>query len=590
MKLTLFILISLFAGLTVKSQVNVSKYLWEYPLQHNLSVNTELRDKLRREMQAVIDSGSLFFRPVTCRYSDQVYESYFLYQEPGRILQTVAMAWPYLTGGQQSLLHEMVPLLFASTIHAPWAHNPVNRDTGIRREFYAADKIWGLNSGFGNYRPCIQNVYSVWLYLYRTGDTTAVEPWYNSIKTFYNTRTGEGIDPGNLYGSMSAHIGMARLARIFNDPGQVDAATLRLTAFLNNGLDIHYADSMAFYGKQGWNAPYANEYDPRSDYLGYRGYIFLNLSPELGRYLRDMVYTAVVQRHNEGLSRFPLWWLRQSPYFTRWTGDEGIGIPSEMFGMIMPVERWVIQKKSAALNAFMQSAPIGIADCYWLEALVLAMESDATDEWVDTRLFPFSTDISATLPGFKNLASSVMSGTDTCFGSLQTIVAGGNGQSFIVYPAGNAIMEAGEKVVLKDGTSVHPNGHLLARINTSGNYCPALRNGQDSVFKPENLTSGAEKGSMAYPTFSVFPNPSGGKFTLTLHSPEEVTGLHVSIFTLTGGKVVDKYFPGSTDTMLDLTGRPAGVYLLSVVITRRRGISTVITSGESKLVLIPSGR
>jgi len=391
MKKIFYILLISSISTSLFSQINVEKYLWEYPLQQNLVLNTDVTATLQSEMQRIIDTGNLMFRPLTCRYGDLIYDNYLLYHEPGRIFQTVALAYPYLNEAQKTTLRPMVAQLLNNNAHAPWSASPLNADAGTRREFYKSDIVWGLNSNFGSYRPTIQGVYSLWLYLYRSGDTAAIQPHYSSIRDFYNSKVGNNVDPGNLYGTMCAHIGMARLAKIFNDSAQVNFASSNLSNYLIRGLDMHYVDSMAFYGKNGWNAPYANEYDFNSDNWVYRGYIFLNLSPEIGRYLKDTLFTQVSQRHTQGLQRFPLWWIRQTPYFTRWTGYESIGIPSESFGMFTPVERWVMNGDAETMVSYLLSSPLGVADCYWIEALVYTLESGATDEWVDVRSTPFST-------------------------------------------------------------------------------------------------------------------------------------------------------------------------------------------------------
>jgi len=391
--LSIWMVFTVFAGLNLQAQPDVNKYLWEYPLQNGLVMDEGLTLLIREEMQKIIDAGSLEFRPVNCRYSDVMSDHYALYDEPGRLLQTVALAYPYMATSQQDSLRAFVSRLFLSNTHRPWAVNHVAADDGLIREFYQPEETWGLGSAFGQYRPTIQNVYSIWLYIYRTGDTAAVQPYYNDIRTFYSSKVGAGVDPGSLYGTMSAHIGMARLAGMFQDQAQVTTATANLTNYLNLGLDIAYVDQQAWQGQSGWNAPYAREYEARQDNWVYRGYIFLHLSPEMGRYLDDEVNDDAVERHTWGLERFPYWWLRQAQYFCRWTGDEGVGIPAEMMGMVMPMERYVIGRDFETMSSYLLSAPLGIADCYWIESAVYALESNATDQWADVRTVPFSLDI-----------------------------------------------------------------------------------------------------------------------------------------------------------------------------------------------------
>lgn len=446
--------------LRVFGQIDLTMYLWEFPVPQDFSPDQELVAILQAETDKIIQSGDLFYRPIMCRYSDQIYDHFFLYQEPGRILHTLAMAYPYLTTTQQQSVRNMAHALFADAVHQPWAATAPPRSAGKQREWFPYNEIWGEDSDFGLYRPAIQSVYSIWLYFYTTSDTIGIAPYYEQIKSFYTNKVNTGIDPGNLYGTMGAHIGMARLAHVFNDQQQISFATNRLDNALENGLDIHYVDSMAFYGLQGWNAPYAPEYHERRDNWIYRGQIFLGLTPEIGRYLKNELFEAIAERHQWALSRFPLWWIRQSPYFTRWTGDEGVGIPSEIFGMIMPIEKWVMNQHFEQMKAVMQSAPLADADAYWLESLVLAIESDATAQWTDVRTTTYDTEIQLDLPFVS---------TD----GINTITADGATLSGTILTQGNSAVHTAGIVFATHDTPTTNDGFVLS-LELSGNFSAVL--------------------------------------------------------------------------------------------------------------------
>lgn len=383
---------------TFFSQIDVDKYLWEYPLQEELVLNNELVNELRSHFDNIIESGDLFFRPLPCRYHDQLTEHYFLYKEPSRILQTIADAYPYLREDQKNTIRPMVAELLNDPIHRPWSMNLLSEVAGKNREPYESEVLWGEGNNYQRFRPTIQNVYAVWSYIYRTHDTLSIAPHYEDIRNFYQQKALAGSDRGDMYGTLSAHIGMARLANIFGDDATIQSARNRLVNLLDNAINIDNIDQIAAFGTSGWDAPYGEEYTQRKDQFIYRGYIFLNMSPEIGRFIKDHVFESVVERHQFGLERFPLWWLRQAPYFSRWTGDEGIGFPSESFGMFFPVERWVLNSEASRLSGFMRSAPIGIADSYWLEALINTIEAGGTDVWVDVREKSFEVDFVMGLP------------------------------------------------------------------------------------------------------------------------------------------------------------------------------------------------
>jgi hypothetical protein len=404
MKRIIILALAFFASFRVATgQVtneHIDAYLWEHPLQQGLVLQPELVDQLVAEIQRIIDSGDFFFRPLPNDFGDQLEDSYFLYREPGRILQTIAMAYPYLDATRQNNLRTMVQQLFSNTQHRPWASVPgqswlqyqLPLDEGKHRRPIAPTQVWG-NVDFGIYRPTIQNVYNVWLYVYRTGDLASVAPYYNAIRDFYLSKVGNNHDQGRLYSSMNSHIGMARLAHLFGQQSHIDQARSNLASALNFGLNMDLVDTLARRGTQGWNGAYTFAYTDRAINRVNLNYIFLNISPEIGRYLQEYLPAQTEARHNTMLNRFPLWFLREAPYFNRWTGDESIGIPGNTFGINVPLERWFRNVDAETLASYMISSPVGIADSYWLEALIMAIEANASDVFVDVRDVPFETDI-----------------------------------------------------------------------------------------------------------------------------------------------------------------------------------------------------
>jgi hypothetical protein len=52
---------------------------------------------------------------------------------------------------------------------------------------------------------------------------------------------------------------------------------------------------------------------------------------------------------------------------------------------IVPMERWVAGASPEALASYTRSAPICLGDCYWLEALVHAIEASGRTEWLEVQ-------------------------------------------------------------------------------------------------------------------------------------------------------------------------------------------------------------
>src|SRR5947208_8480813 len=71
------------------------KYLWQTCRTTDLAPSSSnLVTELRVEMQKIFDAGPL--APVRTVYADLEQDPYFMYWQGGRIITTLAMAWPHL--------------------------------------------------------------------------------------------------------------------------------------------------------------------------------------------------------------------------------------------------------------------------------------------------------------------------------------------------------------------------------------------------------------------------------------------------------------------------------------------------------------
>lgn len=357
-----------------RAQVDVTPYVWEFPRVSSVAPGTaDMVQQLQEEVQKVLTAGNL--APARTFYADQgANEEYWQYIEPGRIITTLAWAYPYLTTTQQTGVRTYVAAQLASATHAPWA-NRLTPTSGARPELHPLEKVTYMTYQFGATRPSVHTIYGLWLYAFRSGDWTTIQNYWTSIRSMYTSRSAQA----DIYGTMNAHIAMARLADRFGDTATRTTAISNLQSNMNAGLTFSTIESRV-------STKYWTEmYDARRSTGVYQGWMFLNMSPEVGRYLAANVSAATLQRNTEGKSKFPHFWLRRAPYFARWTGDESVGVPTEMLGMVIPVERWVAGASAATLQNYVRSGPTSIGDAYWLESLVTAIEATGTVSWVDVR-------------------------------------------------------------------------------------------------------------------------------------------------------------------------------------------------------------
>ncbi len=381
--------------------VDIAPYAWEFPEATGVMGADDLVSELRDQVGRVLDAGRL--APLYISFSDQESVGYTVYQEPGRIVGTLAWAYPHLAEPMRARVRDYVNAEFANPTNAPWgvtargkggtSNYPLPRASGTPRESHPRERWWFERPGFGTTRPFLHTLYGAWLHGHRTGDWSATSNHWPAIRAVYKSHGDD--DAYRLYGTMCVHIAVARLADRFGDAATRAEALARLQARMDDGLDFDAVEGLA-RGKPGASSRspyggYPDMYDPRMDHSTYRGWVFLNLSPEMGRYLHDasaVLRGRVLERHAAGKAAFPLWWMPKASYFNRsWTGDEGSGLVPEVVGMMAPVERWVARADAAALSRQTRGAPNGTGDCYWIEMLVQAIEATGKTEWRDVRRY-----------------------------------------------------------------------------------------------------------------------------------------------------------------------------------------------------------
>jgi hypothetical protein len=375
--------------------VDTARVAWQHPVTHGSTQPAGvLVDDLRYEVQQILDRPPL--APMQLNYGDIEGNGYTIYNEPGRILLTLAWAYPHLSTAQQAAVRAYVTNEVAKTARMPWGgaqswyNHRIPRTNGVPREHHPRDRDWNTITGFGDKRPTLFTLYGFWLYGFRTGHWTPVTNVYDQLANAYFNRISQP-GQGSLYGTLGAHIGMARLAAKVGDTAGRDEAITNLHAALLQALNFTTIDNLAGATPvDRWNTPYGHDcYDELQVDLGgtaYRGWPFLNLTPEAGRFIADRV-PAALARHQQGLALYGLPWLSKNSYYIRYFmgGSEGTGLTPEYLGMFAPMERWALGVDADRMSQWVRSGPSGIADCYWIEALVQAIESRGEITWTDLR-------------------------------------------------------------------------------------------------------------------------------------------------------------------------------------------------------------
>ena len=362
--------------------LNVSKYLWEFPVAASIKLPADrqwMLDDLRTEIDKVLASGHL--APYYFNAGDLHHEGYFLYVAPGRIITTLAWAYPHLKAEQQSRVKKYVADELANPNYCPWSGPKLPWNEGTGREGLGKpksvnfDRWWGME---GQYRPALHTLYGLWLYGYRTGDWDTIRGHWPKIKEYAQAH----VNNAELYGELGAHLACVRLARQFGDAEFEQLATATAERQLAAALRYDAVEDASL-------KYYVRLKEQHHNVRATTNFMLLNLTPEIGRFLKDQVRERVLAKNDAIKSAYRDWWLIAPPY-PSWAGNigpdcEAIGLPREVFGMVFPVERWVADATPDVLAGYMASGPDGLGDSYWLEPLVWTIEAHGQISWTDIR-------------------------------------------------------------------------------------------------------------------------------------------------------------------------------------------------------------
>ncbi len=275
------------------------------------------------------------------------------------------MAYPHLSEQRKNQLREYVKKLVSEGKDIPWKEGLKDKNDGCVRERYSSVCREGAYPAAKEV-PTLHTLWGLGLYIERSGDKDLLAKNWPEIKEYYLRNADNKV----LYGQMGAHLAFAKMARMMNDGSEK-------VAMKNFENDTKAGLSPAEIEKRLKGTIFAKFADPRNkSYFPGNPWIFMNSSQEIWNYMADNFPEEIKKRLGAFESLYPLWWLNPAPYFTRWTGDESIGTTPEIFSILMPYHRFVLKEPSEKLLSYMRSAPICTGDCHWIEALVLAIESE----------------------------------------------------------------------------------------------------------------------------------------------------------------------------------------------------------------------
>ena len=112
---------------------------------------------------------------------------------------------------------------------------------------------------------------------------------------------------------------------------------------------------------------------------------------------------------------------------------------------------------------------------------------------------------------------------------------------------------------------------------TSGQYCNPTKHseGPDSQ-NGELLAIGTGDINRSAVSFTIFPNPTNGKFSCEIHSESAVPDITLRVYGLLGNLVMKEEMVHTRKMEVNLEDKPAGLYVITARIGDQIGSARII--------------
>lgn len=360
------------------------QYIYQYLTPQNIPGSVQdLKDKLDSEAVKIVNAGHLV--PFRAMYGEGYGTTgqYYWYHRYDSVY-TLSLMYPYLTSTTQNIVKTYLTSEIAN--YPPWTTTLLSTTVGAKRQ---PDQLTAAEFGtiptVYNNRPKLFALYALWLYAQNTGDWNTINTNSSAIKTFYSNNKAE---VGKYYTSIAGAIGMARIAHHQTDATFESGVVTDITAGLTAGKN---------FSTFGASAMTAYQYDSGENQTYtlnnlYQGFQFLDISPEIGRYMADdpTLSAAIVGQPTDlySVSRgefyFPLWWMAESPMGSVYFGESS-GNPPDTRGMLFPYHVWIKKDSVTTLRSYLDVPDALIGDDFYLQNIARTIEAAGQQCWTDVR-------------------------------------------------------------------------------------------------------------------------------------------------------------------------------------------------------------
>jgi PKD repeat protein len=232
-----------------------------------------------------------------------------------------------------------------------------------------------------------------------------------------------------------------------------------------------------------------------------------------------------------------------------------------------PISSWLWnfgdnQSSTAGNPSHLYAAP----GTYLVTLTVTTVTGCANDTTKSVLVNPASTP-----PATRTVANLIVGSSDIkCYHASQLITVAGNGTMFIVLSGGNATFISGQKISFLPGTTVQSGGYMQGYIAVGGPYCPNPSLHAMAVDEEDSHKIFEQS------PFRIYPNPTGGTFTLELQTDAGQAPATVKIYNMMGGQVAEIRIRPGGEEKISLSNQSPGIYLVRMIRNNEIWIGKVI--------------
>jgi len=163
---------------------------------------------------------------------------------------------------------------------------------------------------------------------------------------------------------------------------------------------------------------------------------------------------------------------------------------------------------------------------------------------------------------------TILTGEDTCWSALNSIIAPGANSTFIVNDGGSATLVAASFIRLMPGFIAHFGCFFHAYISNTG--CPEDPGDRIALIIPQ------EPYFEDHLDIKLYPNPTSGNLNIEFNTSDKNSNKYVEVFDILGNELMNFMISGTNYYTIDMSKFTSGFYFLKVRIRDQIIIKKII--------------